>query len=103
MSWLTTLLAKELWLGDVLRLWGESGQPVLFDQLTAYQMPISQAATCLHCIAMSALLYWRPARSEQMYARVDAPDVRFSGLWKNWMALKQSSCSLTFHPWMSIG
>lgn len=22
-SWLTTMLAKEMWLGDVLRLWGE--------------------------------------------------------------------------------
>jgi hypothetical protein len=22
-SWLTTLLSKEMWLGDVLRLWGE--------------------------------------------------------------------------------
>lgn len=23
-SWLTTMLSKEMWLGDVLRLWGES-------------------------------------------------------------------------------
>jgi hypothetical protein len=23
LSWLTTLLAKEMWLGDILRLWGE--------------------------------------------------------------------------------
>jgi len=23
MSWLTTLLSREMWLGDVLRLWGE--------------------------------------------------------------------------------
>jgi len=23
MSWMTTLLSREMWLGDVLRLWGE--------------------------------------------------------------------------------
>lgn len=25
MSWMTTLLSREMWLGDVLRLWGELG------------------------------------------------------------------------------
>lgn len=24
MSWMTTLLSREMWLGDVLRLWGKS-------------------------------------------------------------------------------
>lgn len=26
-SWLTTMLAKEMWLGDILRLWGKSTAP----------------------------------------------------------------------------
>ena len=30
LNWLTTLLAREMWLGDVLRLWGESSSPLLF-------------------------------------------------------------------------
>jgi hypothetical protein len=27
MSWVRTLLSKEMWLGDVLRLWGEAHPP----------------------------------------------------------------------------
>lgn len=53
MSWMTTLLSREMWLGDVLRLWGE---PRYLIQLTSDSYFASNDMFELHCYVCVAIL-----------------------------------------------
>lgn len=69
-SWLTTMLSKEMWLGDVLRLWGKYRFLIWLLYLSAGtglrhgQTRTSPRTTCLACIATFAWPSSALAKSE---------------------------------------
>jgi len=51
-GWLSTMLSKEMWLGDVLRLWGEYLLLCTIILVADQQIPIWHPTTCSAYIVM---------------------------------------------------